>query len=597
MADNDIQVKLVLDSDLQKQFQAQAAVVKKETSTIEKGMSGLEKSIYGLGLTIGAAFSVKSIIAFGKASIAAYDESIVSATKLSTALGYVSDGLNEQAASLQKTTRFEDDSITSMQALLATYRLTESQIKSITPAILDYAAATGTNLESAADKVGRTITTTTNAMVREGVQMSDSSSKSERLSELTARLNDRFKGQAEAVAKLGAGPLVTLSNQYGDLIENVGKAITSNPIFQNYVAGLSSLVELLKSNTDSENFKVKQLKALGDEATVTEKEITRLNNSIKGLTPDNLIDTEIINSVTKQIEAKKRELIEIQGSIERLNAKPKEKPVEDKILKTGGADSEREKELSAIAKWNDDVTRSRKQYFDNKKKQDDEGIEEDNKYWSMVEANILHTTDVINEASRQQIADREAFIAEAQNEATELASYAQSMGAAMAAGFGKGAEGWKESAKAMLNVGISMLENLLYEAQAASILKGILTAGYSIAPDLIALALGTAALEGARAGVNSFARGGDFITDRKQLIMVGDNPGGRERVQVTPLSSTNYNGPQTSTGNITMGDIIINGNADSGTVTAINKSRERQLKDLRKMLLELSYARQMPSFS
>ena len=28
--------------------------------------------------------------------------------------------------------------------------------------------------------------------------------------------------------------------------------------------------------------------------------------------------------------------------------------------------------------------------------------------------------------------------------------------------------------------------------------------------------------------------------------MVGDNPGGRERVQVTPLSSPNINGPQGS---------------------------------------------------
>ena len=33
----------------------------------------------------------------------------------------------------------------------------------------------------------------------------------------------------------------------------------------------------------------------------------------------------------------------------------------------------------------------------------------------------------------------------------------------------------------------------------------------------------------------SFATGGDFVTDGKQLIMVGDNPSGREHVQITPL--------------------------------------------------------------
>ena len=52
----------------------------------------------------------------------------------------------------------------------------------------------------------------------------------------------------------------------------------------------------------------------------------------------------------------------------------------------------------------------------------------------------------------------------------------------------------------------------------------------------------------------AFAKGGDFITSGPQMIMVGDNPGGRERVQVTPMSSPNINGPQ---GGIT---IQVNGN-------------------------------------
>ncbi|MEP2447407.1 MAG: hypothetical protein ABJI69_09280 [Balneola sp.] len=46
------------------------------------------------------------------------------------------------------------------------------------------------------------------------------------------------------------------------------------------------------------------------------------------------------------------------------------------------------------------------------------------------------------------------------------------------------------------------------------------------------------------AGIPAFAEGGDFITQGPQLIMVGDNPGGKERVQVTPISSDNKFGPQ-----------------------------------------------------
>ena len=41
-------------------------------------------------------------------------------------------------------------------------------------------------------------------------------------------------------------------------------------------------------------------------------------------------------------------------------------------------------------------------------------------------------------------------------------------------------------------------------------------------------------------GEFSFAHGGDFITNGPQKILVGDNPGGRERVTITPLDSEDY---------------------------------------------------------
>ena len=57
-------------------------------------------------------------------------------------------------------------------------------------------------------------------------------------------------------------------------------------------------------------------------------------------------------------------------------------------------------------------------------------------------------------------------------------------------------------------------------------------------------------IENTMAKMESFATGGDFVTSGPQMIMVGDNPGGRERVQVTPLSSPNINGSQGVTINL-----------------------------------------------
>jgi hypothetical protein len=55
------------------------------------------------------------------------------------------------------------------------------------------------------------------------------------------------------------------------------------------------------------------------------------------------------------------------------------------------------------------------------------------------------------------------------------------------------------------------------------------------------------------AEIQAAATGADFVTHGPQLLMVGDNPGGRERVSVSPIGSPNVNGPQ---GGVT---IILNG--------------------------------------
>ena len=73
-------------------------------------------------------------------------------------------------------------------------------------------------------------------------------------------------------------------------------------------------------------------------------------------------------------------------------------------------------------------------------------------------------------------------------------------------------------------------------------------------------------------GLSSFAQGGDFVTSGPQMMMVGDNPGGRERVQVTPLSSPNQNGPQQGlTVNIS-GGVVQDDYVRNELIPALNKA-------------------------
>ena len=92
----------------------------------------------------------------------------------------------------------------------------------------------------------------------------------------------------------------------------------------------------------------------------------------------------------------------------------------------------------------------------------------------------------------------------------------------------------------LLKIGEIILNNSLAVATALSHKSG---PPLSFILAAMTAAKGLAELATARS-VPAFAKGGSFETSGPQMIMVGDNPGGRERVDITPISSPNIAGPQ-----------------------------------------------------
>ena len=99
---------------------------------------------------------------------------------------------------------------------------------------------------------------------------------------------------------------------------------------------------------------------------------------------------------------------------------------------------------------------------------------------------------------------------------------------------------------------------------------GFVTGAAIIAAGLANLAQ----IEAQLSSISGAARGADFVTSGPQMIMVGENPGGMERVQVTPLSSPNIEGPQGSgiTINIS-GGIVQEDYIRNELLPAINKAK------------------------
>ena len=124
----------------------------------------------------------------------------------------------------------------------------------------------------------------------------------------------------------------------------------------------------------------------------------------------------------------------------------------------------------------------------------------------------------------------------------------------------------------MINLQIAMAYANAYSAASAAYTKGGGFPG-GVIPALLsmttqmgqvkALENQKSEIKQAAAQASSLEYGGSFVTSGEQFLKVGDNPGGREHVNVVPLSSPNSFGDTEGVGGGTTLNISIEGNVMS----------------------------------
>ena len=144
--------------------------------------------------------------------------------KLSVALGRSIKSLKNYASGLQQITAFGDEEILNAQALFAAYTDNEEQIKKATAATLDFAAAKGLDLATAADLMAKTMNSSTNALSRYGINVEGVIGSTSRLDSMTRAISRLYEGQAASATDTLAGKLTQMTNAFGDANEAVGKA-------------------------------------------------------------------------------------------------------------------------------------------------------------------------------------------------------------------------------------------------------------------------------------------------------------------------------------------------------------------------------------
>ena len=141
----------------------------------------------------------------------------------------VTKSLAAQASALQKVSTFGDEQIIGAQSLLASFTRNESALKELTKSTLDFAAATGSDLNAAASLVGRSFASSTNALTRYGIEVEGAAGSTERLNSLVENSAKLFGGQARAAIESYAGAVAQLDNASGDVQESIGGLVVGSP--------------------------------------------------------------------------------------------------------------------------------------------------------------------------------------------------------------------------------------------------------------------------------------------------------------------------------------------------------------------------------
>ena len=195
-----------------------------------KATNSLDKSVKQLGKTLAGVFGAQQLLKFAKNAAGAFIEDQREATRLAIAvknlgLAFEAPAIEDYIQNLSRLSGVTDSQLRpSMQALLQiTGSVTESQ--KILNQALDVAAATGIDVATVAQDIGRAYTGNTRGLRKYNLGLTQAELTTSSYVDVQARLNTLFSGANSAQLQTYAGQMSLLSVAAGEASETIGKGL------------------------------------------------------------------------------------------------------------------------------------------------------------------------------------------------------------------------------------------------------------------------------------------------------------------------------------------------------------------------------------
>jgi len=209
----------------------------------ETESAGTTMSKFGGIATVAFAAAGVAAIKFGVDAVHSAEEHERVLTQLKIAVGDNTAAFETQATALQNLTGFQDEEVLAADTVLARFKLTNTEITNLTPLVLDYARATGTDAASAAGSLGKALLGNTRALKTIGIDFTATGDKAKDLASISKLLEDRVGGASEAFGRTFQGKLAIVAAKFDDIKEAVGAALI--PALEKLVTVGSKIIELV----------------------------------------------------------------------------------------------------------------------------------------------------------------------------------------------------------------------------------------------------------------------------------------------------------------------------------------------------------------
>jgi hypothetical protein len=460
--------------------------------------------------------------------------------------------LKDLASELQGVTTFGDEATIAAAGLFTQVSGLSAELTARSlPAVQDFAAAMGMDLQQAASLVGRSIGSTTNALSRYGIQIEEGLEGTERMEAIIGQLDDRFGGFASAVAATSSGAMTQFQNALGDLKEVGGQsileffrpAIVSLTTFTQKLTEAWQEAQTLQDVLDADG-QASDIEQLADAIAAQEAELERLYR--RGTTAA-LKQAESGEIILQNLRDQRAALAAVARAEAMTRAARSESEQQAASAAERAAAAEQE-ELARLDRLR--VARKARGIYlaqeaeEQRKLAEATAEAEQARARSFEDASTqIRATFAEESAARlasigQQILAEEALAEKQRMLQEERVQVAQDTtqflldaSADVLSGLFK-----NERAAAIVNRVSASFRAAINTAEAAT---KALTLGPILGPPAAAAvaALGAAQVAAINAQpLPAFEKGGSFITSGPQAIMVGDGQSPRERVTVEPLS-------------------------------------------------------------